>query len=174
MNNDALLFATENILHHPMRQVEYNDCSVVATANVLHIPYSDAHALLASFGRRPRRGTKTSVTLAALQSRATVKDISPVYNWRFHKLSLPTLAQFLPRLPKTGRFFITASHHAMAYVDGQFLDNLSHPKSRGRVYRCLQVTLPEPAPTPKSDLTQDDIRSMMARLDALEAQLKAL
>ena len=134
---------------------ERNDCAVIATANVLDIPYREAHALLAKHGRRRRCGTKLRITVAVLKERAvTYKENEGLYAMSNtylpgtfvinHRAPQPTVAQFLRRLPKTGRFFLTCTTHAFAYVNGQLLDNIYGSKMRARMRYCAEIGLNQP------------------------------
>jgi hypothetical protein len=136
----------KDILTDPKRTGEHNDCAVVATANVLGIPYAEAHALLHRYGRRNRCGTRLRITRAALESRAKVIErviSTPMSKSYFgfapRRAAYPTVAQFLRKLPKTGRYFLCSTTHAFAYVDGKLLDNIDGGKMRARMNRCFEV-----------------------------------
>ena len=167
----------KDILTDPLRTREHNDCAVVATANVLDVPYIEAHALLGRHGRRNRCGTKALVAKAALETRAKVVEHvigSPLNNMSFFRVSrasLPTVAQYLRRLPKTGRYFLCSTTHAFAYVDGVLRDNIEGGKMRARMARCYEVILPQPVEAPKQELAQSDISAMWERLNRLEGKL---
>lgn len=150
-----------------LASTETNDCAVIALAMVSGIGYDKAHALLARMGRRPKRGTKTSMIREALKNLGEVVEL-PI------ALFNGTLAYRLSTLPKTGRFFLCAGGHANAFVNGVLYDNLSRPKMRARVSHVYKLTLPEQTATPvapANDLTQADINAMWERLNRLEARL---
>jgi hypothetical protein len=149
-----------SVTQDPQREREHNDCAVVAHAHVVGSTYSEAHRALALHGRKPRRGTKATVSRAALKQVATVTDIPVTYS---------TVTQTISCLPKSGRYWIAAGGHAFAYIDGEIKDNLPRSKSRARVRACWRVELNRQA----SDLTQEDINGMMARLEALEKKLNS-
>lgn len=160
----------KNAAHDPARVGERNDCAVVATANVLGIPYSDAHDLLAKYGRKIRQGTKDYVSEGALQEAAATctterPSVPAVSTGFFNRTNRPTVAQLERSLPKDQRFWISAGGHAFAYVNGVHLDNLSEPRMRSRVKYFHRITL-----KPKSPLTQEQVSELWARLDKLEGR----
>jgi hypothetical protein len=184
----------KDILTDPKRNFEHNDCAVVATANVLDIPYAEAHALLHRYGRRNRCGTKVRTTKAALESRAKVVEHvigTPMGNMSFFRSrSYPTVAQFLRKLPKTGRYLLCSTTHGFAYVDGKLLDNIYGGKMRARMARCFEVVLlnqtatvpqvavvaPQPpvqAPKPQPVVVDDrpKFNPLKAELERLKAEL---
>lgn len=160
-----------DIISAPERLLEHNDCAVVATANVLDIPYPEAHALLKRHGRRNRKGTKWSITKQAVESRTKVLEhvisvlMSNMGYFRASRRQYPTVAQYLNKLPKKGRYLLASTTHAFAFVDGELRDNIDGGKMRARMARCLEVIIPEPA---KTELTQSDITEMWERLNKIK------
>ncbi|VVB52094.1 Uncharacterised protein [uncultured archaeon] len=160
----------KDILDSPLRSRENNDCAVVATAVVLNITYEDAHTLLRKNGRRTRCGTRVSISRAALESRAKVIEhaIGSPMSFFSHP-NRPTAAQYLRKLPKTGRYWLASTTHAFAYVDGELRDNITGGKMRARMHRCFEIVLPDAAvkPAPVSEFAPGEIAALMARLDKL-------
>lgn len=103
---------------------ERNDCSVRAAAVAGNLPYSDVLAAFAKHGRRPRRGTKLYVSIAAMRDlfNAGRVPIAPI-----------TLAEFVRRFPK-GRYVVHVRSHALAVVDGVIHDWNPAPRRRVRCY----------------------------------------
>lgn len=158
----------KDIVEAPERLHEDNDCAVVAVANVLDIPYAEAHALLKQKGRRNRCGTRVSITLAALNSKATIKQRGIPINFSAsfrRRANIPTVAQFLRALPKSGRFLLASTTHAFAYVDGVLKDNIEGGKMRARMARCYEVEIKM---EPKPEIAQADINAMWERLNKIE------
>lgn len=167
------MLKNSDIVKAPERMLEHNDCAVVATANVLDIPYSEAHALLRKHGRRNRKGTKWSITKKALESRVTIKEhviYEPKSNMAFFRVirrNLPTVAQYLRNLPKTGNFLLASTTHAFAYVNGELRDNIEGGKMRARMARCVEVITEKPVEA-KTELAQTDINAMWERLNKIK------
>jgi hypothetical protein len=183
--------------HSALALREHNSCTVYAVACVLGVDYDEAHALLKAHGRKDRRGTRYYIAARALATRGTVREI-PIPRLEARLLSgdycfdkrrrLPTVNQFVYKLPQRGRFLLCAGHHAFAFVDGVILDNLRKPKTRARIYAAFEFIPPQPKPQPRpvyhfdltkafnpehpdqpiSVITQNDINSMWKRLDDLE------
>ena len=136
----------KDVLTDSKRTGEHNDCTVVAAANTLGIPYAEAHDLMRKNGRRNRCGTKVCVIRRALESRAKVTEhiiSTPMsksyFGFEPRRKAFPTVAQFLRKLPKTGRYYLCSTNHAFAYVDGKLLDNIDGGKMRARMSRCFEV-----------------------------------
>jgi hypothetical protein len=191
--------------HSTLALREHNSCTVYAVACVLGVDYDEAHALLKAHGRKNRRGTRSYIATRAMATRGTLREI-PIRSangfinrgtYSFDKrYRLPTVAQFVSELPKRGRFFLCAGHHAFAFVDGVILDNLRKPKTRARIYTAFEFIPPAPKPHPSLDptrprvycdltkafnpehpdqpvsvITQADVNAMWKRLDDLERKL---
>lgn len=178
------------VVDDPLRSGEHNDCAVVAHANVCAVQYKEAHATLAACGRRPRRGTDVSATVQAFES---AKRRGQIAKWIEHVICAvipptgmtystrryirPTVAQYIRKLPKQGRYMLMAGHHAFSYIDGVLCDNLSQSKMRARMVRCFEITLPAPVvpviakfDAEKEQPTQAEINELWARLDKLEGK----
>lgn len=127
---------------------ERNSCTVYAVAVVLGVDYDEAHALLKTHGRKDRRGTSIWLEKRAMDTRGTVREVPiptpPPSKHRYGLYSFdkrdryPTVAQFLHRLPRRGRFLLSAGHHSFAFVDGVLYDNNSRPKTRARIYSAME------------------------------------
>jgi len=179
-------------LSHPN---ETNDCTVIALAHVLGCQYSEAHKALADVGRRPRKGITNYAINEALNRLLLHKRVSYVKytevkttrpsfergilvqsatGWKRPFYRRPrrqgtTVAQFLRSLPKIGRFYLTSTSHAFAYVDGKLLDNLNNSKLRALMASCWEVKLPEAKPEPP--ISQAQINELWARLDRIEGKV---
>jgi len=148
---------------------ETNDCAVVAFAHSTGIPYDQAHRLLASAGRRPRCGTRTSMMTSALNAGVRMglftfkhmdvpSSFKPVVStsvWGvrhvgYRRSGGRTVADFVRSLPKKGRFYLCCTTHAFAVVDGVVYDNLHRPKSRARMVHAFEITtVANAAPLPQ-------------------------
>lgn len=168
---------------------ETNDCTVVALAHVLGVPYAEAHKIMADAGRRFRRGMKNyeiKDVLIGLKQTGRIHDFIEknfpkgmpeltgqlLQTYRFYgrypqgtRRTGTTVAQALRGLPKTGRFYLTCSHHAFAVVDGKLLDNLQKSKMRALMSTCWEIEL---APPSMPELAQTDINAMWERLNKLK------
>lgn len=162
---------------------EHNDCSVVALANVMGIPYTESHERLRMKGRRRRHGTRFSIAVEALRQLKSEGKVTEIVergdivaryqsNMQFYsRLHFPTVAEYLRRLPKTGRFYLACTTHAFAYVDGVLYDNIEGGKMRARMKRAIEVRLPEIKTGERvSDLSKADIAAMWERLNKLEGK----
>lgn len=100
---------------------ERKDCTVHATAIAAQIPYFEAHALLARFGRKPRKG----ISYASFVTMLKVQHIT-IGEYRVERVTLDrpvTLSQFLRDFPK-GRFVVRRLGHVFAVIDGQQFDTM--------------------------------------------------
>ena len=155
---------------HPLRKGEHNDCAVVAHAHITGCSYEEAHRDLLRAGRRPRRGTYGTASRTALAASfhvACVKDVAVRvdYNNAFFSKSY-TVAEMLRLLPKEGRYWMAAGHHAFAYINGKVYDNRGKACMRARMKFCFQVELKQFAPAPS--LEQTDINAMWERLNKIK------
>jgi hypothetical protein len=172
---------------------ETNDCTVIALANVLGCPYAEAHEIMRKAGRRPRKGVQNYVIHSMLtrlrddkriqefltktfsSARPNPSTLAPnvvrgyhMYGRRPRRIGT-TVAQFVRTLPRTGRFYLTCTTHAFAYVNGKLLDNNTSAKARALMCSCWEVKLPEAKPVVNQpELTQADINAMWERLNKIK------
>ena len=93
---------------------EARDCTVRALAHVLDMPYSEAHATMAAFGRKNRRGVPRMQVVAAYESKGLTY---------IRRTDRPTLAQFMREDgAKHERLVINKSGHVFAIISGTQLD----------------------------------------------------
>ena len=93
---------------------EARDCTVRALAHVLDMPYSEAHATMAAFGRKPRKGVPRMDVIRAYASKGLIY---------IRRDDRPTLAQFMRTdgaMHK--RVVISMRGHVFAIIDGTQLD----------------------------------------------------
>jgi hypothetical protein len=96
---------------------ERRDCTVRAVAHVKGIPYPEAHALLASVGRRPKRG----VVFREVAEKLGFESVPELSGGRLENL--------LPRIP-TGAYIVRKAGHVLAVIDGVIYDTAEcSPKS---------------------------------------------
>jgi len=96
---------------HPM---EARDCTVRALSHVLDMPYSEAHATMAAFGRKPRKGVPRTEVIAAYASKGLIY---------IRRNDRPTLAQFMREDgSKHERLVINKTGHVFALINGTQLD----------------------------------------------------
>lgn len=101
---------------------EKNDCTVRAAVVRFTTSYARAHELLASVGRRDRRGVNL-LGIKALFERMGLEGTRPLFRI--------TLNQFIAQHPK-GRFYVVVRGHAVGISDGVCIDTVT-PKTRARV-----------------------------------------
>ncbi len=93
---------------------EARDCTVRALAHVADMPYSEAHALMASFGRKNRRGVPRGDVVRAYASKGLTY---------IKRNDRPTLAQFMREDgAKHDRLVINKTGHVFALINGTQLD----------------------------------------------------
>lgn len=115
---------------------EYNDCAVVAVTIACNVPYADAHKVLAGLGRKKRRGTYRTDTMAAVQkfgyrarswSREEMQAVIASYPGTHSKLKGIT-SHHLRRFPESwkekaaGTLLLFSSRHVLAVKAGQVMD----------------------------------------------------
>ena len=109
---------------HP---TEARDCTVRALAHVLDMPYSEAHATMAAFGRKPRRGVPRADVIKAYESKGLIY---------IKRNDRPTLAQFMRTdgaMHK--RIVINKTGHVFAIINGTQLDTAKcGPRTRVHGY----------------------------------------
>jgi hypothetical protein len=83
-------------------------------AHVLDMPYSEAHATMAAFGRKPRKGVPRADVIKAYESKGLIY---------IKRNDRPTLAQFM-RTDGAGlkRVVINKTGHVFAIINGTQLD----------------------------------------------------
>lgn len=143
----GICFAIEgtDTIRGPEYSAERNDCTVRALKLLTGVPYSDAHSLCRSIGRRKYHGMKGSELLRML-------ELPHVYGYKVTRVLLPNL--FRNMLGRTmmfvrhGRYMVITTHHAIACLDGILHDTMtSGPNSR--VTMILKFT-----PTSELEKTQ--------------------
>ena len=93
---------------------EAKDCTVRALAHVADLPYSEAHATMAAFGRRPRKGVPKPDVVKAYASKGLTY---------IQRSDRPTLAQFMRADGAMhARLVISMRGHVFAIVNGTQLD----------------------------------------------------
>lgn len=93
---------------------EARDCTVRALAHVLDMPYSEAHATMAAFGRKPRKGVPRMDVIRAYASKGLIY---------IRRDDRPTLAQFMREDgAKHERLVINKIGHVFAMIKGTQLD----------------------------------------------------
>ena len=130
-------------------ETEQRDCVVRAMTIATGRPYMEMHALLASKGRKSRRGTPFAVIDAALTELGlpTLTRIEPDYqlvgggyfgrrSWRDH--ARPTLARWMAE-HRVGRYMVIIRGHAFAVVDGVQYDGYQPNGARCRVTHYVKM-----------------------------------
>jgi hypothetical protein len=93
---------------------EARDCTVRALSHVLDMPYSEAHATMAAFGRKPRKGVPRIDVIRAYASKGLTY---------IRRDDRPTLAQFMREDgAKHERLVINKTGHVFALINGMQLD----------------------------------------------------
>ena len=93
---------------------EARDCTVRALAHVLDMPYSEAHATMAAFGRKPRKGVPRMDVIRAYASKGLIY---------IQRNDRPTLAQFMREDGAMHeRLVINKTGHVFAMIKGTQLD----------------------------------------------------
>ena len=93
---------------------EAKDCTVRALAHVADLPYGEAHATMAAFGRRPRKGVPKPDVVRAYASKGLTY---------IQRSDRPTLAQFMRADGAMhARLVISMRGHVFAIVNGTQLD----------------------------------------------------
>jgi hypothetical protein len=185
---------------HPF---ETRDCTVIALAHSTGISYADAHKLCAEAGRRPRMGITNGdiqIVLDRMKRRGQILDVifkpyirmRPAFNtctpaviqgYRMYarrpRQTGSTVASALRMLPRKGRFYLTCTSHAFAYVNGQLLDNLGKSKMRALMTSCWEIipqaqALPEVAPPTAVVALIPPAVEARPRFDAEEYQRRAV
>lgn len=179
---------------------EHNDCTVVALSHAVNIPYDEAHKLAQDAGRRYRHGMKPKVVVTMLglvfaSGKAQFRKLDVIEPTRDLNPNLPsvqayrmygrlprrkgiTVAAFLRTLPKRGRFYLTCTTHAFAYVDGVVVDNLGRPMTRATMKMAYEVLpfapapvdAPPAAPTQAAAISQAQVNELWERLNKLEGK----
>jgi hypothetical protein len=108
-----------------------NHCTVTATAYALNILWSEAQALLASMGRKRKRGFSTWKIAGhnLVKPYGEVREAKWLYNEGGAYAGIRagmTVRTFLRKCDKGKRYLITVSGHAMAVVDGRLCDSGSN------------------------------------------------
>ena len=106
---------------------EARDCTVRALAHMADMPYSEAHATMASFGRKPRHGVPRTDVIKAYASKGLIY---------IRRDDRPTLAQFMRGDgAKYKRIIINKTGHVFTVVNGTQLDTAKcGPRTRVHGY----------------------------------------
>ncbi len=101
---------------------ERNDCVVQAIATASGLPYSEAHAIVARSGRKPKRRCNLVRAVEQFEKDTGIcvasRDMAkPVCGRRSKNQTYPTLAAISPLLA-AGRYIVKVGGHAFAVVDG--------------------------------------------------------
>ena len=104
------------------RMGETNDCTVKALAITAGISYEDAHALMASVGRKTGKGANGEMILKALSKTLNVtltpKNVKTCKGEYGKRLTPNVFARMHPK----GKFYCITRNHALAIVDGKVED----------------------------------------------------
>ena len=93
---------------------EARDCTVRALAHMTGLPYDEAHATMAAFGRKNRRGVPRAQVVAAYKTKGLQFT---------QRTDRPTLAQFMREDgAKHERLVINKTGHVFALINGTQLD----------------------------------------------------
>jgi hypothetical protein len=93
---------------------EAKDCTVRALAHMADLPYSEAHATMAAFGRKPRKGVMRPDVIKAYASKGLLF---------IQRNDRPTLAQFMREDgARHDRMVISMRGHVFAIINGTQLD----------------------------------------------------
>lgn len=108
------------------------DCTVRALANAKEIPYEEAHAIMASFGRQQGKGCAfdrmheaySSNGLEFVCSFGTTLDAtwvsSVIGGYRLSGRSVKSLLKEL----QNGKYIVSVRKHVFAVIDGEIVDNM--------------------------------------------------
>ncbi len=98
---------------------ERNDCAVIALSIVMRSTYKTSHAMCASIGRRPRTGTNTRQTFAAIrQAGFKVEPVKRMVQKNGSKYTPKTIGDKL----KKGYYLCFCNDHVFAVVNGDVED----------------------------------------------------
>lgn len=106
---------------------ETKDCAVKAIALATGVHYVDVHSLMASKGRKPRKGTLNHITYAALRHLGFVYESVP-----FRSKTIRTLEREFKYRP--GTYLVWVNRHILVLKDGHILD-----WTQGRQHRIKRV-----------------------------------
>jgi hypothetical protein len=123
---------------------EKNDCAVRTVAIAAQIDYKRAHALLASLGRKSRKGTMLTITRAAFEALGC-KLVEEQFaqrkrttgQGRWYPVGLGLRSRSVKTLPKElpqGTYVVLVRGHILCIVDGTV-----HDWSEGKALRALTV-----------------------------------
>ena len=110
---------------------ERNDCTVRALAISTGQPYSECYNILASFGRKPNRGTSI---------KNFFKNNSSVLGFSFKKLRFRkqiTLNKFVKKY-SLGTYYVRITKHVFVVKDGVAID-MTKPKPFCRITDAWEV-----------------------------------
>lgn len=131
------------------REDERDDCFVSALSTACRIPYDVAHAVCASAGRAPRKGTSAYTRWKILNAEVTEGNVREVPPHRlFHpydpdarggrgEMRQLTLREWLKGDGARGRFIVCTRDHAVAVTDGVVHD--TKPAYKARVYEAWEI-----------------------------------
>lgn len=112
-------------------EYERNDCTVRALAISTGLPYTECYNILASFGRKPNKGTNI---------RKFFKNNGTVLGFWFKKLRFRkqiTLNKFVKKYP-IGTYYVRISRHVFVVKDGVAID-MTKPKPLCRITDAWEV-----------------------------------
>lgn len=112
---------------------EDNDCAVRALAVVADIPYAEAHATLAHYGRKDGKGTAGHIVLEAYAKFGGAVEYLQKYNpFTGKAIPGPTVAQLMRTVKPHERLVVWVTGHVFAVVGGAQHDHpgLYSPRSR--------------------------------------------
>jgi hypothetical protein len=136
-NHDNFVNSYQLIGKEGLRAKETNDCTVVAYSMATpNCTYDRAHELLASAGRKPRKGLRFDMTMHKMvHSPISEYGVIPYQLKKIERRI--TLNKFVNDNPR-GRFIVTTRGHAFAVVNGTVYDHSY--KSRRRVISVWEYT----------------------------------
>ena len=106
---------------------ETKDCAVKAVTIVTGVHYVDVHSLMASYGRKPRKGTFNGITRNVLKHLGFKTE-----KVECRSKTVRTLQREFKYRP--GTYLVWTSGHILAIKDGEVLD-----WTNGRLHRIISV-----------------------------------
>ena len=131
-----------------------NDCSIRAAAVAGNLPYADVSAMFAKHGRKPNRGTKTRVSVAAHRELFDAERVP---------IPRISLAEFARRFP-TGRYVVHVRGHALAVCDGVIHDWRPALRRMARAYWKVEPKSAQPDIEQKIIAALEEQNRLLAKL----------
>lgn len=125
--------------HHPVGATDWNNCTVIALSHAAGVPYSIAHEVAESAGRKYGKGMSVPRLMDAATKRGIYHGGMVLGRSITENREQPTVAQFCQLMPE-GRFIIITRYHALAVCDGIIYDNLRTLSKKKRVVAFWRIT----------------------------------